>query len=141
MPYTSIWILLTIGCITLEALQPGLFIFLPCGLACGIAAITSWLLASLWIDILVLCTSLPIICILFRIWSRTIHTTASTNVYTRIGQTGYVLTPIYPDQKGYVRIDREDWLADGQNTYIPEYTRIRVIDIQGCHLIVQKDSL
>lgn len=136
MVYT-IWATIALTCFIIEAMFPGIFIFLPLALACSITAITSTFFQSLTMNIITLFVSLTTILFAFRVWSRQTDTQHLTNVYGVIGQKGYVISPISPYKKGYVHIDHGTWLATAQ-TYLANGTRVEVQDVRGCHVIVHK---
>lgn len=138
MAYT-VWIIIAVICIVIEALFPGLFIFLPLALACSATAIMSCMWQSLVIDIITLLTSLTATLFMFQFWSHRTRPEYHTNVYSIIGQTGYVISPIFPEHKGYVHIDDGEWRA-AAHTHLEIGTRIEVRDVRGCHVIVQKHA-
>ncbi len=136
MEYAAIWGVLALFSLLAEAAYPSLFIYLPIALSCGITSIISWIYSMLWLDITVMCVITPLLFVVFRMWSRNAQTVEPTNVYALVGKSGYVTTPIFPDRKGYITIDSMAWRA-AADIYIPKNTRVRIVDIHGCHVIVR----
>jgi membrane protein implicated in regulation of membrane protease activity len=60
-----------------------------------------------------------------------------------VGKKGVVTHEIVSDgSRGMVRVDREEWRADGQeHDEIPEGTRVEIVAVEGAHLVVRPVDL
>lgn len=91
---------------------------------------------------LILCSVVSLLGIVFwwLVIKEKIHTT-KTNEDRNIGQVGIVLQDIQGiEGRGVVVLGKERWTAEGENQYtiIPKGTKVEVIGIEGCHLIVRE---
>jgi len=62
-----------------------------------------------------------------------------SNVDAIVGQTGVVVKEITPDTVGRVKLRTSDWSAISKTT-IPVGEHVRVLDVEGVKLIVEKIS-
>lgn len=64
--------------------------------------------------------------------------TKGGNINSKVNKTGVVVQEIKKDEKGRVKIGDVEWLAISKNENISEGTRVRVINVDGNTLCVEK---
>lgn len=64
--------------------------------------------------------------------------TKGGNINSKVNKTGVVIQEIKKDEKGRVKIGDVEWLAISKNENISEGTRVRVTNVDGNTLCVEK---
>ncbi len=133
-----IWVALGIICVIIEIFTPGFF-FLSFGIGAILTGLIALIIPSITFQILAFAVITFIVFILSRKFSKKFISSSyeETNVKALIGKTGKVTEKIPANEKGYVKIGGEEWVAVSKDkTDIPKDSRIKVNDIDGNKLIV-----
>ena len=140
---------LGIGCIVLalilfifEALTPGFFLAIPATMFLVIGALV--LITpdiNPWILLLIAMAAIVISFIVTLKIYKSIAPPAppeTSSGGSLIGKTGMVTTKVIPDRiKGKVRVENQSWSATSK-VVIPIDTRVKIINMEGVHLVVEK---
>lgn len=136
-----VWLMLAVFLSVAEIFTAGFFL-LPFGIGAAVAALLEYVwpgsLTWQWASFVGLSSLLLVV--LRRFADRVTHEPPQKVAGDRLlGRTGVVLTPLDPmGSRGMVRVDREEWRADHRGSEVlPEGTRIKVIAVEGTHLIVE----
>jgi membrane protein implicated in regulation of membrane protease activity len=136
-----LWLLLSLCLTAGELIHSGLFFTLPFAGGAFAAACTSIFEFSLLAQIGVFITSSLTLFFVLHRWNskKNAHAAPRTNSSILIGKSAVVVIPIENSTTpGYVKLRGELWLAyTCNNRPCPAGSFVQVIDIQGCHLIVQ----
>jgi membrane protein implicated in regulation of membrane protease activity len=136
-----IWIALGIVCMIVEVFSFSFYFF-----SIGAGAIVAGLFATTIFEdnlpwqLLIFAISTTISFLLMKKFARKIikNDVPQTNIYALENKTGVVIKEILPNQKGYVKIEGEEWSAVAENPEetIPEHSVIKVVNHEGNKLIV-----
>jgi len=133
-----IWVALGIICVIIEIFTPG-FLFLSFGIGAILTGLIALIIPSITFQILAFAVITLIVFILSRKFSKKFISSnyEETNVKALIGKTGKVTEKIPANEKGYVKIGGEEWVAVSKDkTEITKDTLIIVNDIDGNKVIV-----
>ena len=137
-------IFLAIGLLIAEALLPGFFLAIPGTILLVMGLIA--LVAPGLFDYPILMFGIGVVALAISTvgtlyFYRSIAKPAppeTSSADAMIGKTGVVTVDTVPDTlKGKVRIDHQIWSAEA-DTIIPKGARIKVLNTEGVHLIVEK---
>ena len=134
------WIIIAGLCFVIEIYTIGFFIFWF-GIGALFALITSFFTNSLAIQLVVFIISSMLLVILtkplLKKFTKNSKSTA-TNVYSLVGKTGIVMEKIDSVKSlGQVKINGEVWSAIS-NTDLEKDTKVKVIEVNGVKLKVEK---
>ena len=133
-----IWVVIGIICVIIEIFTPG-FLFLSFGVGAILTGLSARIVQSLTFQILIFAIITFIIFILSRKFSKKLISAnyEDTNVKALIGKTGKVTQKIPANEKGYVKIGGEEWVAVSKDSMeIKKDVRITVNNIEGNKVIV-----
>ena len=133
-----IWVAIGIICIIIEIFTPG-FLFLSFGVGAIITGLAALVIPSIAFQILTFAIVTLIIFILSRRFRKKLISTdyEDTNVNALVGKTGKVTQKIPANEKGYVKIGGEEWVAVSKdNKEITKDARVTINDIEGNKVIV-----
>lgn len=138
-----VWVLLAAILIVGEIFTAGFFL-LPFGIGAATAALLEFLGMSVgWQWVAFVVVSAAMLVLLRRYGDRLTHEPPiRTGVDRLVGKSGTVIEDIVPDSPlGMVRIEREEWRADGaSHGRLAVGTRVVVERVDGTHLIVRPVS-
>jgi len=137
-----IWVGIGVICITIEIFTPGFF-FLSFGIGAVLTGVVSLLIHDLAAQISVYAVVTFLLFINLRKFSKKLESKNSvpTNVFALKGKIGVVIKDVGVNQRGYVKIGGEEWSAlTHQTEHLAVGTLIRVIDVEGNKLIVEKSE-
>lgn len=137
-----VFVVLAVVLSAAELFAPGL-VLLPFGLGAGVAAITGFLGAPPLVQAVVFLVASFACYLGLRPLSRRFNAdepTEGIGASRLIGATGVVLEPIGAGDTGLVRIDREEWRAEGSRgeALVPG-TSIRVVEVRGTRVLVEAE--
>jgi membrane protein implicated in regulation of membrane protease activity len=145
------WFMVFLGLVLLESLTPGFFFFIAFSAGALGALGASMLQLPFEYQVVIFLVSSLIMFIMLRLLVRyapffKARPHQQTNFYALIGKQGFVVLPILPLKKGYVRIDGELWVActdcnrglTPRDETLPNGTIVEVIGVSGAHVIVKK---
>lgn len=134
---------LGVGLSIIEIFAPGL-VFLPFGLAAGVAAIAGFLGAPLLAQAIIFLVASIALFLALRPLSRRLNAAdqdAGIGADRLIGATGIVLEDVHPQQVGLVRLDREEWRAESaDDSLIVAGTQIVVNEVRGTRVLISRDT-
>ncbi|MCF7857833.1 MAG: NfeD family protein [Candidatus Cloacimonetes bacterium] len=133
-----VWIFLGIICIIIEIFTPG-FLFLSFGIGAILTGITAFLIDSIVLQVILFALITLFVFLLSRKLSNKFISKdyIETNVKGLIGKTGKVTQDIQPDEKGYVKVESEEWVAVAKkNVLIKKDSLVIVEGIDGNKVIV-----
>ncbi len=136
----QIWMVIGIICVIIEIFDPAFF-FLSLGAAAILTGLLSFAVKStVWQIIIFAVLSFLAFLSMRKLGKKVLAVTdKDTNVYALKGMTGTVTNAIPEHGKGHVKIGGEEWSALEKNNLAIELgTKIKVIDIDGNKLIVEK---
>jgi membrane protein implicated in regulation of membrane protease activity len=139
------WIWLAVAVVGLagEIVTAGTFFLLPFGIGAGVAAISAFAGAEIWLQWLLFVAVSAVLTAAFRPIARRLDRTVSTEgIGARrwIGEVVLVLEdiPAGHDETGLVRVGREEWRAQTRaEIAVPPGARARVVDVTGTRLVVE----
>ncbi|MDP8269031.1 MAG: NfeD family protein [Candidatus Tenebribacter davisii] len=140
-PWT-IWVAIGIICIIIEIFTPG-FLFFSFGVGAILTGLSALIIPSPIFQIFTFAVITFLVFILSRKLSKKLISSnyEETNVKALIGKIGKVTEKIPANEKGYVKIGGEEWVAVSKDKKeISKDTRIIVNDIDGNKLIVTTDD-
>jgi len=136
----KIWIVIGIICVIIEIMSPG-FYFFSIGIGAIITGITGRMVTSIPIQIIVFAISTTISFLLMKKFSKLLlkKEDVPSNIYALQGKIGVVSKCIHPHQRGYVKIDGEEWSAVTvtQSETVEEGKVIKVISLEGNKVVVE----
>jgi len=133
-----IWVAIGIICVIIEIFTPG-FLFFSFGVGAILTGLAALIIPSITFQILTFAILTLIVFVLSRKFSKKLISTnyEDTNVQALIGKTGKVTQKIPANEKGYVKIGGEEWVAVSKDSKeIKKDARITVNDIEGNKVIV-----
>jgi len=133
-----IWVVIGIICVIIEIFTPG-FLFLSFGFGAILTGLSALIIPSITFQVLAFAVITLVVFILSRKFSKKLisNNYEETNVKALVGKTGKVTQVIPANEKGYVKIGGEEWVAVSEdNSKITKDTRITVKDIEGNKVIV-----
>lgn len=140
LSYPYIWIALAVVFAVIEAFTLGLTTiwFAAGALIAMVAAIIG--LSFTWQILIFLIGSFVIIYFTRPLAVKHLKVgTAKTNIHSLIGEIGIVIEDIRPLETGVVKVAGQVWTAKSNSkTIIERNTRIRILQIEGVKLIVEK---
>lgn len=136
-----IWVILCAAFIIGEIFTAGFYLF-PFAVGTGVAAILTLLGLPTWVQ----WVSFIVLSAVLVIFSRrlvdrfTKEPPERTNVDRLIGEIGLVTERIEPlPDTGRVRVKKDEWRATtADHSTIEKDSRVRVIRVEGAHLVVEK---
>jgi membrane protein implicated in regulation of membrane protease activity len=135
-----IWIAFGILCLILEIFTPG-FIFFSIGAGAIIAGVFASIGGAI-VQVLVFVLATALAFFFMKKFSKFFlkkDNNIKSNIFALENQVGIVIKEILPDEKGYVKIEGEEWSAISlNNEHIEIGSHIKVIKIQGNKLIVSQ---
>lgn len=140
MVWRWVWIAMALFLAVGEIFTAGFFL-LPFAIGAGVAGVLAWVdgpVLAQWIAFLG--TSLATLVYLQRFIRRQDERPSLPVGATRyVGAHGIVLSDIDPDQgTGMVRVETEQWRATSDEGPIPAGTAVRVTEIRGTRLVVER---
>jgi len=138
----KIWVAIGIVCIIVEIFTPG-FLFLSFGIGAIITGLLALFIPSVTWQILIFAIVTLVVFILSRKLSKKFisKTYEETNVKALIGKKGRVTTEIPADEKGYVKIGGEEWVAVSKDAKkIEKDVMVSIVEIEGNKVIVTKSE-
>ena len=136
-----IWIALGVLCMILEIFTPGFFFF-----ALGLGAIITGIFgfASIYVQLCIfaITTTITFLCMKKFAYLLLKKDNVDSNIYAFIGKSGIVTKEILPSQKGYVKVESEEWSAvsmDSTET-IPEGSIVEIIKLEGNKVFVAQNN-
>ena len=140
MNYQWIWLALGVIFMIVEIITPGFWFF-----SFGLGAIVTGLLARflpLPAQLAVFAVSTTISFLLMKKFAGALlkpNDSAKSNVFALIGKTGTITKTIQPHQKGYVKIEGEEWSAKSEkdDVTIEVGSLVKVLNLEGNKLIVE----
>jgi membrane protein implicated in regulation of membrane protease activity len=136
-----VWMALGIMALLIELSMPGLFFFLSLAIG-SLAAACLWYFEYSIIMQLIFCFFISLCSLFFlrRYVKKTMQQAGiKTNTHALIGKELYLLEPATKATAGTAKVYGDTWLVrEKQGNSIDTHTKVRVIDVQGCHLIVQE---
>ena len=134
-----IWILLFLIFLIIEVATVSLVSIWFCGGALA-AMISTYFTDSLFAQILVfIIVSVLLLLILKPLFKNFRGKKEYTNYGRVIGKTGIVIKEISPDNYGQVKVDGSVWTAKSDKK-IKEEEKVKVLDVEGVKLIVEKED-
>ncbi|MDP8201154.1 MAG: NfeD family protein [Candidatus Tenebribacter burtonii] len=133
-----IWVAIGIICVIIEIFTPG-FLFFSFGIGAILTGLAALIIPSITFQILTFAILTLIVFVLSRKFSKKLISTnyEDTNVKALIGKTGRVTQKIPANEKGYVKIGGEEWVAVSKDSKeIKKDARITINDIEGNKVIV-----
>lgn len=138
-----IWLVLAAVLIVGEIFTMGFFL-LWFGVGSALAAILALIGAPLWLQWVVFVASSGILLAVTRRFAQRVtrDTPSGIGPDRLIGKRARVTAPIDPQAgTGMVRVERDDWRATPEDDQsIPQGEYVRVVRIDGTHLIVRPDA-
>ena len=134
----KIWIAIGIICVIIEIFTPG-FLFLSFGLGAIITGVLAFIIPSVTWQILIFAVVTLIVFILSRKLSKKLiyKEYEETNAKALIGKRGRVTRESPAEDKGYVKIGGEEWVAVSK-CKIEKDAKVLIDDIEGNKVIVSK---
>lgn len=136
-----VWIGITALFIVGEIFTAGFFLF-PFAVGAGVAAILTVLGAPAWLQWLTFIVVSAISMLLARRFAEKVTKEPPEKVAIDrvIGEVGLVIEAIDPvSDSGMVRIKKDEWRATSlDGNPIEEKARVRVVKVEGAHLVVEK---
>ena len=133
------WLLIVIGCLTVEISIPGFFFCLPFAAgATASFAVSLFAIEIVWQCMVFLGVTITSFAFLYYYKNQLLHKKIQhTNVSALIGATGYITKPITAYQPGYAMIGSEIWLAKSYDgSQLHEMMKVRVVSVHGAHVVV-----
>lgn len=137
------WLIAGFVCLAVEVFTPGFF--MAClGIGCFVGAIVAVAHGGLTLQVVAMVAGSALAVALVRpLLSRALAPREAlvTNTDALIGKSGHVIENIDPHQaKGRVVVEGEDWWATSlDQSGIAVDERVRVIQVDGSRLVVEKD--
>lgn len=136
----TIWLIIGIVCLILEIFTPG-FYFMSIGAAAILTGLFGFFVANFLLQLIVfVILSLIIFLLLRKIANKFFFKdNIETNVMALVGKKAKVTQNIEADEKGYVKVDGEEWMAittSGKELVVG--TRVEIVKIEGTKLVVKK---
>lgn len=137
-----IWLSISLFFFLLELASLTLVYFLSFAGAALITALASLAIIDQIHQTIIFFAASVFIVVLLRQWLNPRHyKTHPTNIDAMIGKQGFVSKNIAPALSGTVTIDNQPWSARAlENAVIIQGAKVKVIGIQGCHLIVKETN-
>lgn len=135
--FFGIWLTVALVCLVIELASPTYFFFLSFALAGTITAIVSIFTPEPALQITTFVASAVIFIGILRMFVKRQHRAHATNVNALIGTVGRVTQAIEPHKNGRVFLNGQDWAAQSHE-HLPVETLVRITQIAGVHLIVEK---
>jgi membrane protein implicated in regulation of membrane protease activity len=139
-PWFWVWLILAVVCSVAEIFTGGFFL-LPFGLGAACAALLDWLGVGIgWQWTAFIGVSALLLLVLRRFAESVTHEPPQRVAGDRlIGKHGVVTTELEAhSSNGLVTVERESWRADAPgNEPLAPGTRVRVVRVEGAHLIVE----
>jgi len=136
-----IWVVLCAAFIVGEIFTAGFYLF-PFAVGTGVAAILTLLGLPSWLQWLCFIVISSVLVIFSRrlVDRFTKEPPERVNVDRLVGEVGLVIEEIDPVQdRGRVRVKKDEWRAtSADESGIPKDTRVRVIKVEGAHLVVER---
>ena len=136
-----IWVAIAAVFTVAEIFTAGFFLF-PFAVGAGASALISFLGLPSWLQwICFLGLSGVLVLASRRLADRFSHEPPEkVGVDRLIGQTGFVIEPIDPvTDSGRVRIEKDEWRAASVDDFkIDANVKIRVVRVEGAHLVIEK---
>ncbi|MFC1887482.1 NfeD family protein [Candidatus Cloacimonadota bacterium] len=135
-----VWIGIGVICMIIEIFTPGFF-FMSVGLGALLTGLVSLILPGTAGQILSFAIITFIIFLFTRKLSRKImsKTSEETNMDALIGKIGKVAKEIPADERGYVKVEGEEWSAKSfDNVIIKEGSKVEILKVTGNKLIVKE---
>ncbi|MDR2586935.1 MAG: NfeD family protein [Coriobacteriales bacterium] len=136
-----IWLVLAAALYVGEMLTTTFFL-LPFGVGATVAFVALLLGAPLWLQWIIFITVSVVALIAFRPLARRLTATAEqtkSGVDRLIGMTGNIIEGNAPSGEMRARIAREVWnVATETGEHLPVDTSVKVLRVDGVHLIVEK---
>ena len=136
-----IWIGLTAVFVVGEIFTAGFFL-LPFGIGTGVAAILTLVGAPSWLQWLSFVAISAVMVFFSRRFAErfTKEPPEKVGVDRLIGMEGLVIESINPmTDSGRVRVKKDEWRATStDNSKIERNTRVRIVKVEGAHLVVEK---
>ena len=135
------WLIVAVIFLLLEIGNPGLFLHLAfCFAALG-SAKAAYFGANVLFQLLVFIIGFVVSFGLLSWFAKRItHNAPRTNVYALEGQQGRVISAIFLNNSGQVKINGEIWTAKSiyNDGLLAEGVLVQVVSVRGAHLVVQK---
>jgi len=145
----TIWIWIAIGiiCMIIEIITPGFYFF-----SFGVGAITTGLISrvpifdNILIQLVIFSISTLTSFLLMKRFAGFLlkkEVKNESNIYALKDKTGIVTKIILPHQKGYVKIDGEEWsaIAEDQTATMPEGSVVKILKTEGNKVIVAFEDM
>ncbi len=136
-----VWIGITAVFIVGEIFTAGFFLF-PFAVGAGVAAILTLLVAPPWLQWLAFILVSAVSMLLARRFAQKVTKEPPEKVAVDrlLGEIGLVIEAIDPiTDSGMVRIKKDEWRATSvDGSRIEEKTPVRVVKIEGAHLVVER---
>lgn len=134
-----VFVVLAVALCAAEIVAPGL-VLLPFGLGAGLAAVTGFLGAPVLVQLVVFVAGSLGAFLAMRPLARRLadaEPAEGIGAQRLIGASGTTLESIAEGDTGLVRIDREEWRAEGEDGQdLPAGIRIRVVEVRGTRVVV-----
>ena len=140
MPWT-LWIAIGILFMIIEIITPG-FLFFSFGCGAIFTGLTARIFTGIPAQFVIFAVSTTISFLLMKRFAGLLlkpNEALQSNMYALIGKIGTVTKTIVPHQKGYVKIEGEEWSAISLNTEetIKEGEFVKVLHLEGNKVIVE----
>jgi membrane protein implicated in regulation of membrane protease activity len=135
------WLAIALLFVIIEIGHPALFLFLSCSFGALCGAVSAQMGAAIIYQIALMLIgsflTFIIMSILVRMYGIK-HLETKTNVYGLIGKEAIVINAINYHEKGSVKLGSEVWIARSvSRSNIPNGELVRIVQVQGAHLIVE----
>jgi len=136
----TIWIAIGIICMIIEIITPG-FLFFSFGVGAIVTGLTGRVFDNLLIQLVIFSVSTLTSFLLMKRFAGFLlkkDERNDSNIYALKYKTGVVTKIILPHQKGYVKIDGEEWSAvsEDQTATISEGSVVKIRKTEGNKVIV-----
>ncbi|MEA1971810.1 MAG: NfeD family protein [Candidatus Cloacimonadota bacterium] len=137
-----LWIIVGIIFMIIEIFTPG-FYFMSIGAAAILTGLAGFFVNNQLFQIILFI----VLCFLFFVFLRKfalqffLKVNTETNVMALVGKKAKVTKQISEDERGYVKIEGEEWVAISNNNELLEVgDKVKVIKIDGTKVVVQKEK-
>jgi hypothetical protein len=134
-----IWIAIGIICIIIEIFTAGFYSF-SIGLGCLVTGLFAKLFPGFPAQIIIFSITSITSFLLMKRFAKVLlrRDNPQSNIFALVGKTGTVTSTIFPNSKGHVRIDSEEWsaVAVDENQTIEKGSVVTIEQTEGNKVIV-----